>query len=818
MLSASVKVTLGSTIALIILELGRNYSSFPQNAIIEQLLKNVSNGSIESYDGILVTLLTSIGIFIPLYLTNLTSVIEEKYTELPEKIRLLIFRERIENTAIQFLFLLTAFILVSLIYSAVFEVRPVIVILIAAILGGLAIPMLFVYFTRQHSIFLDPTSFSDRLLQELIDWSRRATIKGYSWDDASFQIHYHNQATSIIESLQSLAELALREQQRREALIYFVVKTISGFLPLYLLATKSQIPEKSKWFDQVIKFKDWYLLDGSEFPSLSIAISTNTSLAPKSELNSEWMEQQLLNILERTVNLLCKNYDFNSAFRLLALADKAFESLGRAWQINTARSSFQKIEISIYMTNLTQEQGVVNENHNSLAQIQSVSNLNTLGIHVLLGFFASFRILNVNNLSESIMRIDWRSKTSIYEMTMPPSLFKGLEYLLPRIQFELAVQGYVVTAKWYIIQIALQTVAKELHEQISQLLLLGKEIYLTPAKNALGRGQNVISTVTLISGLEYFNKFRNQLQLIDKFTAEIEKRRILKRMPWAEWNQSQILEEIAKIEENLVINMAHNIPKLTQDEIVLTTETPDFLGQAVTIVGESCFEALSENRQRLFDTLFPNYFIGIFKKNTTSIREVSRWQNSTAAVLFGSDSFLDLLDLSGYSFLFKEFHQSEEIWLTVKNTWDSYLQTEDNLINVQFLVAYASISRKQIGITSRQMLRNQWKQDFEQCLSTIAIKQCTYADQPIWDYEIIRDHPSLLIRTFAGSHLAGTFSATSLDAASVFVDLYLRSTINVEEIIDYRFEDVQNQLDWQSRREKSCGFTPTIGNDHITKD
>src|SRR5690606_25506854 len=115
-------------------------------------------------------MLTFVGIFIPLYLTNLTSAIEEKYAELPAKIRTLIFQERIENIAIQFLFFLVAFILVVLIYGAVMGIRPVIMIVVSGLLGGLSIPMLFVHFTEQSSFFLDPTLFSGQLFRELLDW------------------------------------------------------------------------------------------------------------------------------------------------------------------------------------------------------------------------------------------------------------------------------------------------------------------------------------------------------------------------------------------------------------------------------------------------------------------------------------------------------------------------------------------------------------------------------------------------------------------------------------------------------------------------
>lgn len=810
LIRSSKRLILGALVAIILIQLSQYLQANLTDGFVYSLVVNIDQGNTESYDAILTAILTFIGIFIPLYLTNLTSAIEEKYSELPAKIRTLIFQERIENIAIQFLFFLVAFILVVLISGAVMGIRPVIMILVSGLLGGLSIPMLFVHFTEQSSFFLDPTLFSGQLFRELLDWAQRATVKGHAWSDRSFQIHYHRQAVSIIESLQSLSDIALRQNQRREGLVTLIAKTVSGFLPRYLLTTKRQIPQDSRWFEQVIKFKDWYLADAIQSSSVMIASATQTSLPPDFKPDHEWIEKRLLAIAETTIARLSEENDFDTIYELLASAPLAYESLGKAWQIGTAQKSLQKMVHSIHMkANISPIPSSSDERHEILARLQAVSNLNTLAINVLLGFFSTAQTINIDALSDSIKQVDWSRNDNIYELNLPACAFSGLEYLVPRLQFELAVEGKVITSDWYVLQITLQSIAQELHKQLIQLLDFGSDFYSSNAKAALENGHASTAMITLGSGMEFFNKFDKSLEETRELVQNIEKRRVLKDIPWPEWDWDEIAQKLRQTEDSLVIQMADCIPALTKDAFALADETPDLLGQALSTVGERCFAAFYENQSQLPREAYAKYFTGIIKKHEMLADVVKNWRNIHTALVFGAEPFTELLELSGYAFLFAEYHRSPELWQSVQSLWDNYLQSDDNKLRIVVLIYQASLARREIGITTRQMMRDRWQQAFGHLLNSIPLVPLSAPSPEYFMLDMVRDHPSLLIRAIAGSDSMSNFFGIGNDAASVFVDLYLNQHINLKKINGYHFEDIRDRLQRQEKRENAHNFKPS---------
>lgn len=90
LIRSSKRLILGALVAIILIQLSQYLQANLTDGFVYSLVVNIDQGNTESYDAILTAILTFIGIFIPLYLTNLTSAIEEKYSELPAKIRTLI--------------------------------------------------------------------------------------------------------------------------------------------------------------------------------------------------------------------------------------------------------------------------------------------------------------------------------------------------------------------------------------------------------------------------------------------------------------------------------------------------------------------------------------------------------------------------------------------------------------------------------------------------------------------------------------------------------------------------------------------------------
>src|SRR5690606_25907997 len=119
-----------------------------------------------------------------------------------------------------------------------------------------------------------------------------------------------------------------------------------------------------------------------------------------------------------------------------------------------------------------------------------------------------------------------------------------------------------------------------------------------------------------------------------------------------------------------------------------------------------------------------------------------------------------------------------------------------------------SVARREIGITTRQMMRDRWRQVFGHLLNEIPLVQFSDSSEEFFMREMVRNHPSLLIRALAGSDELGNFFGIGYDAASVFVDLYLNEQMNLKKINGYHFEDIREKINWQKEREGKHNFNP----------
>lgn len=811
LLRSSTKLIFGSLFGFCLLELSRNIQVYQPQSIFINLVRDVPTEGNGTYDGILTTILTFVGIFIPLYLTSLTSAIEEKYSELPYKIRTLILKERIENVAVGFAFFLTAYNLIALVYSAALGSRPIIVVAVAALLGGLSIPMLAAHFTHQSSVFRNPVAFSGPLLNELADWSRQATTQGYKWDNSSFQEYYHQQATLVVQGLQSLADLLTQEGQRK-ALIT-LIESISRFLPYYLLNVKPKIPENSLWFEKTTKFNDWYLATGLQITTLMMAKETRTNLPTDSEPDYEWLEKKLLVILEKTCSHLVEERKFEAVYEVLAKAFFTYKEIGMVWQISTAQESLNKIAQAIYQQ-MTIDIGrpSTDNRHEVLVYLQTVINLNILPVQTLLGFFDSVETIDVAALEKFVGQVNWQKPENIYTLGLPREAYSGLEYLIPKLQFELDVEGYPVSATWYTLQLALQPIAQGLHEHTEHLIQFGKNFYITNGRMALDNNQGSFAVMSLSHGLEFFDKLDHHMYRLKDLATVMEGKRILKDIAWPEWDWSAFDTQIQEANEEIVLQMANCVPYLVSEAISFDESYPDLLGQALDIVGEAYFDALHNNQTRLIQPLFKNYIVGLLRKQESVLERVRDWKNPHSAIVLGTEPFADLLELSGYALLYSEYHQNTELWQSVKAVWDNYLLTEENRIQIINMLYRTSLARRQPSITSRGMLRDHWTRIFGDALNTIELVHIPDSSNEFWRSSMIRNHPSLLIRAIASSDRLGNFAGFGYDAASVFVDLYLNTIMKLKSIPEYHFEDIQEKINAQQKIEVRLKFVPKSEN------
>lgn len=759
------------------------------------LLESVANNNQDAYDGFLISVITVVGIFLTLYLTNLNTLVGTFYVEMPGKIRNLLIQEKVGNVYIGFLIFLTILSLLFLSAGTLSDFRPKVVIIMIAFLGCVAV-LVFAQLSRRAFIFFDPTSFASILIGELNKWSYRATIKGYLWHDASFQDFYRKQARAAISGLTAISDVCHEKPYLQQEALANLLSGISS-LVIFYLPRKRQIPHDSRWYELVPRYQRWYL---SDHGNVAIAANTKTSLQPKMEPDHKWVERALMELEIDALRKCVADGRPRVIYQTLTNFAGLFEALGSEWEVEYGGQLLSEIS---HLNILAQIEFTDDTEQGKKVSLASLDSLGLLPINLLLGFIKSLSTLNLEELSQKIANVNWQNRASIYQLGFPSSTLYQLEYLYPRLLFEIETERRIISPHWYLRQLAFQAIAKVLRNQLDTLMILGTSFYLFQTKTLVESKQFLMAAVLTTRGLEFYNKAQHHLSSLQNLATQLDKSRVLEKVPWPQWEWGKEHQRIRDGEKELMGIYAQCIPVLAA--IPSTTDTPDYFGQAVHLAGEEFFGALLQNDVGFAEKLFPPYFLGVLSTFDRLREETTDWRVE-GALLFSGEALLDLIELSGHAYILAEYHQEDRFRTMVEDVWKRYLANDENNDRLDWLAAIVSYTRNYLAITPRSLLRTTWAQTSGHLFQQLPRKPLPrqFGGTAIPDYSTVVEHPSLLVRTLCGNdefHMAYRLH----EPMDVFIEFFLKP-IEPGRKLDFgsRFS-VKEQMDLQRERENDAG-------------
>src|SRR5579859_700790 len=236
----------------------------------------------------LATLAQISGVFIALYFTAVTAAAAAIYAEVPNNVRDLLARERVGNVYIRYLSFAT-FLPLCLIAIHLLGFEPLrIAVPLLVVVAGVGIIAFTKLGQRAFNLF-DPTKLSYVLFADLNRWIRQVTPGGFRWLDRSFQQHAHRQAAAIVDTLETVIEVASTQSNSKGRAPLELVGGMLAFLSQYQF-DKRKIPFGSLWFAQKYLHKDWYR---SEDSAVQIAHTTGTVLSPNTITETNWIEEDI---------------------------------------------------------------------------------------------------------------------------------------------------------------------------------------------------------------------------------------------------------------------------------------------------------------------------------------------------------------------------------------------------------------------------------------------------------------------------------------------------------------------------------------------
>lgn len=745
------------------------------------LTGQVSLENINSFDNLMIAVTGVSGVFLGFYLSNLNTVIGNSYAKLPDQIRQLIIDEKVGNLSLRFVVFLNALALLTIATAIIWNVRSILSVYILSILSALSI-FVISFLLRRVFLFIDPTSFVNILINDFWKWLNFSTNKGYLWKDPSFQNHYHSQALKTLRDIRILFNLALTSPELQEDSLHTVIIYVNSLHEHYI-RRKILIPTDSRWFSLVPKHKDWYLADSHE---LDLATNTRTFLQPILKPDIGWVEKFLIQMDYDALNATNNKENLNSI--ILDGMNDIIHIYGQLWLLRQAREIADHVETVVFSKINSSE-----EDEQLEQKILFMDYLGLIPITMLLGFTKKISTINIEKLLNTIKKMDWINPMLIYDLELPYPVLERLEFIQKRLEFERKIEGRIVSPPWYITLLISQSLAFGVDSQLNVLFLLLKGHFIKIAELLIQKKQFILAIQIISRGLEYTNKLSHHIGYIQETTDSFSRFKYVKTLPWPTIDWDNYRTEITECNDELLILLSQCIPNYPKKKY--SEDFPDYFGLAVHTSGEALYTAMECNNHLLFFKLFPNYFFGILDIHDRLLSRDPIWSPRDQVTVL-SEPLLDLIDLSGYAYIYSEYHQNPAIWKTCKDLWDHFLGSVDTLKMLSYIAGLIYHSKNLLAITPRSLTRTNWEIRLNQSLEKYPRKS-----KLVLSFHALQilDHPSRLIRVLGGTD---NFGFNVHHASDIFIDLYIKSLPDSDGLDFGNRDDLRETLNrWQENEE-----------------
>ncbi len=772
------------------------------------ILDEIKPESAAAYDSLLAVVLTAAGLFLTLYFSNFNTVIGRLYSEYPENVRRLLIDEPQNRAALLALTNFVVFTLVTLGCGAGLGIRAKSS-LLAVVAGGTAIVPIFAFVARRTLFFFDPTHLAHTAIDSLAAASSEVTADRPLAFDARVQRHRANVAAAELDKLHALTRIAADKRNFRRDSLCALLTVVFSFLPEYQRRKRS-IPTSSNWYRETVQHKDWYL---AGITDLQVALNSAIGLMPDSVRDSDWLEKSLVGLLEQCFERTVLEQDWPVAYRILDISRLLFERLGAGCQLGIVTESFRSLRTSMEQHGFRSDKELSKEDQ--LDRLQAIAELNMLAKHILLSFFNELRALDPSSYMHRVRSLDWQTEDDVYSGDMPPFTLAQMEYLRDRLRFEIDVEGEIVSPEWYLSQLALQPIAEMLDTQLKELIGLGKSFYVDWPDKLTNAGLYRGAIMTTLDGLEYFHKLRFHASAIYERMEIVEQNRVMEALAGPKIEQNAVNAEIHALERQLHLNLAKLVQYFATDTYEEWDEVPDQLGHVVTALANAYFEGLMSNDVELCGDLFGRYIVG-----NVCVRE-SLGTKSSALQYPGdlvsvAEPTLELLALSGFTYLLSEYHQEPALWQSCVDFWRRLIGAPEFQGNFAAEIQLTDAAKRVHLLSGRSMLRNSWKQNFDTLIADLPSKLLDRGAAPIWIETEVTLHPSLCIRALTGGDLP--FGVALFDPEDVFLDVFLADELELDRSNALRMSDVKELVRHQAEFEAQHGFVFELDEDIIDEN
>lgn len=621
-----------------------------------------------AYVQLLSTVAAVSGVFLALYFSAVSAVASSIYGSVPNNVRELMVRDRLGNVYVKIIAFLTSLTVILLLTAAIGITTPA---LGLATITALALFSVFAFIVLGQRIFYfsDPTVLADVAIHDFIKWCDRAAAGGWCYKDINFQGRYQAKGYESIAVLEALADIAAHQTHFQTRSYSELVRKLVRTLRMYQ-NIKYKIPGDSRWFGRKQEYRQWYLADSTY---VETATQTDTPLAPTELPDYGWVEDILTESILSAIKNDLEGRRFESLYEKLEVLPLMLDELGNAWDIDTGIVFISRLTSMLEEALSNEPDKQANHKHDIILAYGVMDVLASLPLSLELGFIKSLDRVNASTLDKLARKYNARQDTFAYHAYLSRELIATMEEAHKNAIFEQHVGSENTTPVWYVAERMRHRSAHELQKSWSKLIGFTGKWYEETAARFEKQTKHRSAAAIRSRGIELAWKLQRHINGLEKHAEELEANKII-GLVWPEWHWNKQQEAAKTLRERIIDGTAAAIPELIKIE--WTVDLPDSLGAATHAVGEECFEALRKNDHVRFRKLFAAYFVGIVE-NAERIRpQVIGWEPNSALTWY-TEPIIDLMDISGYAYVFAELNGNPKLWATCTQIWSVYTGTGD---------------------------------------------------------------------------------------------------------------------------------------------
>lgn len=717
-----------------------------------------SSNDVSGYQELAAAIASIGGVFIGLYYAAITAAMTAVYATLPSSVSELLLEEQLGNAYMRFVATLT-FTAIGLLglQSIGADTRalgsPLLVVGAAiAIFGFVKLG------TWAFSLF-DPTSVSTAVFRELGGLFDQVVAGGYKWRKGSFQRYAQQRASRRLLALEQLSEACARTRHLQGGPLATLASSMLR-MAQFSTSKRSLIPTTSLWFPQSYSQPEWYRTSDGQ---VEIAHRTGTILQPATVPSAWWFEKRCEDAALLALDSLLERRELSHGQSIAGVFESYVSVLARHGWVKEACEATDRFEDRVTPAVL---HTIAPAAEALVDRVALIDYIGRMRIRCVLSAAEWADTLGREPLTRKIDETDWSAPKAPYSLEVHGYAVETAEWLAERIAFEGNVTGSAVTPTWYCSEMLALRDAEAIKRATD--VLIGNAFQRTRKSIAatLERERLWESACLLSDTLHYVRKLQVHLGRLRAAHERVTTpQRVGFTWPAIDFDASATALDIEY--KWVVERMAEVIPRLPTKP----TDLPDYSGQFLHTATDQVFDCVLRGDAEALQPILPGTFVGCLAKHNELRLDLGVQDHlveARLAVAFAP--ILDLVELSGFSYLLSEAFPERPTWPVIVGTWDRFLRANEPFADQ--LLRIVSFAKRGLLVHPRAALRNSWDREVLNSLQELPIRQVS---RRFGGHEEF-DHPSAFLREVVHPGRIGSM----YDGADIFVAMYLLARTGVQ--------------------------------------